>query len=183
MNDKKLIDACLRGGFEEFTKIMEKYRPKALAMSFNILRNREDAEDVCQNAFMKAYRNLGTFNQKNNFSSWFYTIVYNCCMDILRKRRRFSDFVRKEKSRSLSIFIEPDENRASVYDKHIKNILGCLSPKERAVLYLWACDRCSGEEIARILNCSWSTARVHLFKARKKIKKIMEKKNDQLRNA
>lgn len=175
MSGSRIFEGRVNGGTEGFRKIMDEYKPKAFAMSLNILGNREDAEDVCQDAVMRAYQNIKTYNPQKSFASWFYTIVYNRCMDILRKRRRFRDYVKREERRFDSQVAEPVDGRLTMYEKHVKNIMSILSAKERTVLYLWASDRFSGEEIARILKCSQSTARVHLYKARKKIKKMMER--------
>jgi RNA polymerase sigma-70 factor (ECF subfamily) len=173
MDDKQLLQSCLEGNVEDFKKVMDKYKGKALALAWNYMGNREDAEDACQDAFLRAYLNLSSFDFSKSFKDWFYTILCNRCKDQLRKRRRFQTFVISKKEETL----ERTKNVTgeSVFSSKIpERILKKLRPKERISLYLWANDGYTSEEIAVFLKCSPSTARVHLFKARKKIKTLLE---------
>lgn len=176
MDDNQLVRSCLQGEVDEFRKIVNKYTGKVMALALNILGNREDAEDACQDAFMLAYSNLNSFNTQKSFSNWLFTIIYNRCLDQLRKRRRFFKFFKKVER-------EPGQlsgARASSQQEDkplIRSVLKKLSPKERTTLFLWAVEGYTSEEIAAVLKCSPSTARVHIFKARKKAKNVLEKKN------
>jgi len=89
MDDTQLLQSCLDGNVEDYKKVIERYKGKALALAWNYTGNREDAEDACQDAFLKAYLNLGSFDVSKSFKDWFYTILCNRCKDKLRKRRRF----------------------------------------------------------------------------------------------
>lgn len=176
MNDKQLIRSCLQGDVEEYRKIVNKYNGRIMAIAINILGNREDAEDACQEAFIKAYNHLGKYDFKKNFNSWLYGIIYNQCLDKLRKRRRFYMFLNKIKRESFQ-FTNGRASTNSIHHPFPKRVLKNLSLKERAILFLWAVEGYTSEEIGSVLKCSASTARVHLFKARKKIKAILEKEN------
>lgn len=176
MTDEQLLRSCLDGDAEVFHKIVERYRTKALAMAMNILKNREDAEDASQEAFIQVYKNLGKFDFRRGFPNWFYSILYKRCLDRLRKRRRFVRFFHKIKAEPSQLFVVPAANpRFSLLDK--RKLMGFLNPKERISLFLWANEGYTSGEIADVLKCSPSTARVHLFKARKKIKALLESKN------
>lgn len=184
MNDKQLVRSCLHGEEEEFGKIVDKYRGKVIAMAINMLGNREDAEDACQEVFVKAYRYLNKFDFKKNFQNWLYGILYNHCLDQFRKRRRFLKFLTRMKGESLRSRSElvrrpSNQPRSDVFRE---NVLNMLSPKERATLFLWAHEGYTSEEIASVLRCSSSTARVHLYKARRKIKTILERENVSMQN-
>lgn len=173
MEDKQLLQSCLHGNVEDFKKVIDKYKGKALALAWNYMGNREDAEDACQDAFLKAYLNLGSFDFNRSFKDWFYTILCNRCKDQLRKRRRFQTFVTSKKGETLDQAGNRTGERSSSF-KIPESILEKLRPKERISLYLWANDGYTSEEIASMLKCSPSTARVHLFKARKKLKSLLE---------
>lgn len=181
MNDKQLIKGCLQGEEEEFRKIVDKYRGRIVAMAINMLGNREDAEDACQEAFIKAYCHLDRFDFKKNFQNWLYGILYYHCLDQLRKRRRFYKFLTRMKMES---FRSPSKHVSNQPKPEVfsENILNELSPKERANLFLWANEGYTCEEIASVLRCSSSTARVHLYKARRKIKAILERDNVSMQN-
>lgn len=176
MDDNFLVRGCLQGEREEFQKIMEKYGGKVMAMAVNILGNREDAEDACQEAFIQAYLNLSRFNSRLSFSNWLYTILYNRCLDQLRKRRRFYSFFKKAKREHVHLSLSQTSN-PSPAQLLPANALQKLSPKEKISLFLWANEGYTSDEIASVIKCSPSTARVYLFKARKKIKALLEKEN------
>ncbi len=181
MEETDLIRACLRGDAEEFKGIVEKYGGAAMALAANILGNREDAQDVCQEAFIQAFRTLDRFNLGSRFKPWLFTILYRKCLDELRKKRRSREaFVRMwneaDAKSNPGADVDPSPERSSLSQK----ILDLLSPKERTAVCLWADEGYTAVEISQVLRCSASTARVHLFKARKKIKAVMEKKNVQL---
>ena len=173
MTDEELLQSCLLGDVEAYHKIVDRYRRKALAIAMNILGNRQDAEDASQDAFIQVYKNLNKFDLQRSFPNWFYSILYKRCLDRLRKRSRFSAFYKKIKTEpSQSFHVQPSNPTPSIFQK--QQVMGSLNPKERIALFLWANDGCTSEEIGEVLKCSPSTARVHLYKARKKIKSFLE---------
>ncbi len=176
MNDTQLVRECLHGEVEEFRKIVEKYRGKALALAINILGNREDAEDACQEMFLQIYHYLDRFDMKKSFSNWLFSILYKRCLDLLRKRRRFYNFYKKAKREAEGMASSPGLS-PSTPNPHLHSLLERLSPKERTTLYLWAGEGYTSQEISEVLKCSPNTARIHLYKARKKIKFLLENEN------
>lgn len=176
MTDEELLRNCLLGEVEEYHKIVERYRTKALAIAINLLGNRQDAEDASQDAFIQVYQNLEKFDFQQSFPNWFYSILYKRCLDRLRKRKRFSQFFQRVKTEpSQSMCTQPTNPVFSLLEK--QELLSKLNLKERISLFLWANDGYSSEEIGEVLKCTASTARVYLFKARKKIKTFLESKN------
>jgi len=177
MNDSQLLRECLRGETDKFKVIVEKYRGKAMALALNILGNRQDAEDACQEAFLQAFSHLNKFDFKRSFSNWLFSILYKRCLDQLRKRRRFFIFFKKAKGEEAGELSGSQALSFSKQNPLPHRLLEKLSPKERSSLYLWAVEGYTGKEIAEVLRCSPSTARVHLYKARKKIKSLLEKEH------
>jgi RNA polymerase sigma-70 factor (ECF subfamily) len=176
MTDQQLLQSCLQGEVEDYHKIVEKYRTKAMTMAMNILGNREDAEDASQEAFIQVYQNLEKYDFNQSFPNWLYSILYKRCLDRLRKRKRFYNFYQRMKMEpSQSNSVQPPN--PSALPKLKEKMLGYLNPKERITLFLWAGEGYTSSEIASVLKCSPSTARVHLFKARKKIKALLENEN------
>lgn len=176
MEDNRLLLSSLKGEMEDFRKLMDKYRGKSLALAWNILGNREDAEDACQDAFVQVYLNLDKFDFTKNFKDWFFTILSNKCLDQLRKRARFMKFFKKQKIEFKERVSQPSTNPDSSPLSSSK-LLQKLNPKERISVCLWANEGYTSDEIASVLRCSPSTARVHLFKARRKIKTLLEEGN------
>ena len=180
MTDNQLLRSCLEGDVDKFRQIVDRYRGKVTGLAINILGNREDAEDACQETFINVFQNLDKFDFERNFKDWLFTILYNRCIDRVRKRNRFYNFYNKRKmeyhdnNNSYSDF--NPENNQPISD----NLLKKLSPKERTAIYLWAYEGYTSEELGDVLKYSSSTARVHIFKARKKLKKILENGHDTL---
>jgi RNA polymerase sigma-70 factor (ECF subfamily) len=176
MEEKQLIESCLQGHVEDFRKIMEKYSAPAMAMAVNVLGNKADAEDACQEAFIQVFRNLGRFDMGKSFKNWLYAILYRRCLDQLRRRRRSISLVKKLQlnfPRPATPQANPSPRSRSLPSR----LLDHLKPRERIVLSLWANDGYTAGEISEVLHCSASTARVYLFQARKKVKKLLEKKD------
>ncbi|MBN1222999.1 MAG: RNA polymerase sigma factor [Candidatus Aminicenantes bacterium] len=176
MDDTELLKSCLKGNVEDFKKVMERYAGKAIAMAWNVLGNKQDAEDICQEVFFQAYHRLDTFDFNRKFKDWFYTILFNRCKDHLRKRRRFQKYVSRKK-REESGSIEKAGVDALSSGTVPEAVLEKLTPKERLALYLWAVEEYTSAEIGAILKCSPSTARVHLFKARRRLKPLLEERD------
>ena len=181
MNEKQLISSCLEGEAEAYREIMDRYKTRAMALALNMLGNREDAEDACQEAFTRIYLNLDKFDLQSPFKNWFYTILSNRCLDLLRKRRRFFSFFKKMKE-EYPDDMGPQSSSSSQSQPLAPKILEGLSPKERVVLCLWASEGYSSVEIGQVMKCAPSTARTLLYKARKKIKTKMENENVSLSN-
>ncbi|MFC2157930.1 RNA polymerase sigma factor [Acidobacteriota bacterium] len=179
MEDNQLVKNCLEGRMEDFKLIMDRYTGKAMAMAINILGSREDAEDVCQDVFIRVFHNLERFDPHKKFKDWLYAILYNRCMDILRKRTRFYKYFQKT-SGELKESQRINDEEIKTSKELPQKFLLTLSPRERTALVLWANESYTGEEIGNVLNCSSSTARVYLYKARKKIKERLEEKNANL---
>jgi RNA polymerase sigma-70 factor (ECF subfamily) len=179
MDDKQLVGGILQGNRQDFRKIVDAYTGAAMALALNILSNRDDAEDACQEAFIQVYRNLHHFDMSRSFKTWFYTILYRRCLDQLKRRRRARELVSKVE-REPSLF-QPQDPEATSEPRYVpSHLLERLNPKERTALCLWANDGYTAQEISEVLRCSASTARVYLFQARKKIKRLLEKKNASL---
>jgi len=173
MGDNEIVAACLQGQGEEFRTIVDMYQAPVMALAMNILGNRQDAEDACQETFIQAYRNLGRFDPQKSFRNWIFTILYRRCLDQLKKRRRFQRAFNKAKHEAPRG--TPDAAAAGRPQPLPKEILACLKPRERTVLALWANEGLTAAEIADVVGCSASTARVYLFNSRKKIKSLLEK--------
>jgi RNA polymerase sigma-70 factor (ECF subfamily) len=177
MTDNDLVRECLVGKMESYKELMDRYRNHAMAIAVNILANREDAEEACQEAFLKAYRNLGGFDANRSYKNWFYALLSNHCLDMIRKRARFKGFLGRFRHENPAAVIAPPAPSASFEELDFR-YLRPLKPKERTALFLWSQEGYSTAEIAAILGCSPSTAGVHLYRARVKLKTLLkEEKN------
>ncbi len=177
MTDSELVRECLEGSTDSFRELMSRYRDSAMAVAVNILLNREDAEDACQEAFLKAFRNLNTFDAGRSYKNWFYALLANHCLDMVRRRTRFRGFLGR--FRHEVPIVVPAEGRAGRSAEELDfRYLRPLAPKERMALYLWAQEGYSSAEIAAFLGCRPNTAAVHLHRARLKLRTILKENAD-----
>ena len=176
MNENDRIAACLEGRKEEFRVIVSAYQPQVMALALNILGNREDAEDACQETFVQVYRHLAEYDPGRSFRTWIFMILHRRCLDVIRGKKRFRLFFAKAARESAPAAADPPNPEAG--ETLDREILAILRPKERAALALWANEGLTAAETAAVMECTPSTARVHLFNARRKLKALIEEKKD-----
>ena len=181
MDERELIEGCLRGSLASQRAMVEAYGTLVLSVALNVLGNRQDAEDVCQETFLQTFRRLDRYDRERSFKTWLLTIAYRRSLDMLRKRRRFSEF-------SARARFDPDlpgrggDPRTADPAPLPSKLLQSLSPRERTALCLWANEGYTAKDISEVLSCSASTARVYLFNARRKIKTLLENDHGLLQN-
>jgi RNA polymerase sigma-70 factor (ECF subfamily) len=175
MLESELVAACLRGNGEEYRKIVDMYKAPLLAAAVNILGNRQDAEDVCQETFLQAYRHLGRFDGRSSLKNWLFMILTRRSFDLVKKKRRFRNALDRVKDNAPLAAAASASNPGPGRGQVRADMFRSLSPNERTALTLWANEGFTSAEIAAVLSCSASTARVHLYTARKKIKSLLEK--------
>jgi len=181
MDEQGIIKRCLKGETGEFRQIVNHYTPPLMAVAMTVLGNRQDAEDICQETFIQAYRHLSSFDTEKSLRTWLYTILYRRCLNAAKRKKIFSGILNRLKTEPQTwtptsdpgpeeqLFLPPGLYRT-------------LSPKERTVLSLWANDGYTAHDISEVVGCSASTVRVTLFNARRKIKAFLENKHGVMQN-
>lgn len=182
------IEQAAEGNMDSFKMLFDRYYMRLRSVAYGILSNEEDAADVCQEAFFKAYKNLSGFRGQSSFYTWMYRIVYNLCIDLSRKSSRKREIATDEISvfeqgakRPYSEYFMPlptspeDEAYRGQLAKSISKAMDELSPAHRAVISLREIDGLSYEEISQSLECSVGTVMSRLFHARKKLSSALEK--------
>jgi len=183
MTDNALVRSCLEGNMESYQTLVDRYRGQAMALALNTLANYQDAQDACQEAFLKAFRNLDRFDLERNFKNWFYALLSHVCLDQARKRNRFRQFisrVRSDPGAAASAVALPAPNPGP-HSHPAMWLLSRLRPKERAAIYLWSQEGYTGAEIAAVLGCTPKTAHVHLFRARARLRAMLKEERDETR--
>lgn len=180
--DRALVEAAQGGDRRAFGQLVETYQRRVYAIAYGILRNRDDAWDAAQEAFVKAYKNLDRFEGTAAFYTWLYRITYNLSIDVLRERNR-RDATPLDDNRKLEDALENQGRRPEgdpnehADRKELTSILhramNQLSDKHRAIIVLREVEGLSYEEIADVLGISKGTVMSRLFHARKNLQKLL----------
>ena len=182
MDDVALWKAAQRGDMRAFEELVARHRDKIYARAFSMIRNEEDAIDLSQEAWVKAWQRLKQFQGDSSFLTWMTRIVINLCLDKLRKQKR----ERAESIESLeeesggverqmpTVTINPTERlERSELRQRIDKALGQLSYEHRTVLILHEFEDLEYKEIAKRMQCSIGTVMSRLFYARRKMAVLM----------
>jgi len=177
-DDIYYINLVLKGNTEAFTWLVEAHQDKVFNLAFRICGNREEAEEIAQDAFMKAFRSLRGFRMKSSFSTWLYRITYNTSISYTRSRKKGILYLDEFPADPDDFFriAENDEEAEREYRKSLVNFaLQKISEEERALISLYYYDELSVEEISQITGMGVSNIKVRLFRARQKMASIIEK--------
>jgi len=181
VNDKNdilnYIDQVLQGNVNAFTHIVDRHKDRAYNLAFRICCNREEAEEIAQDSFLKAYRALGSFQRKSSFSTWLYRIVYNTAVSYVRIKKKdilsLEDF-----PADATDFIgtcTSEEEAESEYRRSLINFaFQKIGEEDRSLITLHYYEEMSTEEISEVTGISKSNIKVKLFRARQKMLQIFE---------
>ena len=183
--EKEILEAVLAGQKERFEAIVIQYQGRAVTVAMGLVRNHNDAMDLCQDAFLRAYRALHSFDTSLPFFPWFYRILRNLCLSHLKRRRRtLSLTVRNRDDEENDIDIPsgaPDPADLLEKNEDIERCyasFGYLSFRDREILTLRHFQDLSYAEIAHSLDIPIGTVMSRLFYARKKLRERMESFDD-----
>lgn len=184
LTDQDLVQMVLDGDATAFRGLVERYQGRVYALIFGMTRNREDARDIVQEAFVKAYRNLKTYRREASFHTWLYRIAMNLAIDHLRRSTRhptheYEDQVEADepegdyKADHLQRHPGRDLERQRLYSK-IMAAMQQLPPDQREVVLLREIEGLSYKEIAEMMEIPEGTVMSRLFYARKKLQEILK---------
>ena len=181
LNDLDIIEHVLRGDTEAFGVLVGRYSTPVFHLVRRIAGNREDAEEIAQDTFVKAYGSLRKFRKESSFSSWIYRIAYNTAITYLRKKKavRFSD-LHDERLRFGEDEEGPEEFDPGGYPKEqqlqrLEKAMDHLPPDDRALLVLFYQEDKPVREIAGIVSQSEGNVKIRLHRIRKRLALIYEK--------
>jgi RNA polymerase sigma factor (sigma-70 family) len=177
--DEEVIGRVLKGDQSAFALLVEKYQNYIFTLVLRFIENREDAEEIAQDVFVKAYRSLADFRGDSKFSTWLFTITRTTCLSFLRKKKLDTQSLDNERT-GLQV-----ENRESGFNanlieqksKHamLNRAIAMLSPDDAQVLNLFYKGDQTLEEIGKIMRLDANTVKVKLHRARQRLKDKMEK--------
>ena len=177
MDDHEVIANVLEGDREAYALLVERYKDMAYTIAVRMLGDRADAEEIVQEAFIKAYSKLGLFRQESAFSTWFFRIVYNGAVSMVRSRKKMVS--RDEPALQGMVDGEPDYFVSEERDFRKRAVLWAISrlnPEEKAIVTLFYHEEKTLKEIGIIVGMNEDTVKMRLHRARKKMKKLLENK-------
>ncbi|MEP7374044.1 MAG: sigma-70 family RNA polymerase sigma factor [Chitinophagaceae bacterium] len=178
LNDNELISKVLSGDQQAYAGLVSRYQNYVFTLALRFTKNREDAEEVSQDIFIKAYRALSDFRGASKFSTWLYTIVNTTCITFLRKKKLEVHSLDNEKVFELADNQDSGMRANLVEQKSrlamVNNAIKMLSTDDAEVITLFYKGEQSLEEISQILGIEANTVKVRLHRARTRLKEKME---------
>jgi RNA polymerase sigma factor (sigma-70 family) len=178
LSDIELIQKTLAGDQSAYARLVKRHQRFVFTLAMRFTKNREDAEEVAQDCFIKAYRSLSSFKQESKFSTWLYSIVYTTAMTSLRKKRLDMSSIDDEDThiQIANVSSEYDANSAENRSRsfYLNQAIEQLSPDDTAIITLFYKGEQSLEEIAQTLDIEANSVKVKLFRARQRLKEKLE---------
>ena len=185
LNDVLAVSRARSGDTDAFRVLVERHSRSLFRLAFRMTGNQQDAEDVVQESFLRAYKQLAKFDERASFGTWLYRIAANCSLDLVRSRKRRSEHM-----------APPAENGADVEDpvvslpsgapspermalstevrERVAEAMRDLSPTERTAFVLRHFEGMCMEEVSRVLECQPGAAKHSVFRAVQKLRRALE---------
>ncbi len=184
-SDEVLCERVAGRDEEAFDLLVARYQERAYRLAWSITRHAEDARDLSQEAFVRLYQSAGSFGGRAKFSTWFYRVLVNLCLDHRRKNRWWQRWARDDgddPSGDSLLDRQPapasDPVDALGRERALSSLWAAvdrLAPQQRAAVILHVQEELPTAEIATVLRCSEATVRVHLHRAVAALRKTVEK--------
>lgn len=172
VDEREAVEACQRGEREAFDGLVERYQRDIYRLCFRYVNDPQDANDIAQEVFLKAYRAIGKFRGDSSFSTWLYRIAVNTCLNFRSSRKpeaeELSDTLPDRRAGAL-VAME-DEERA----QRVREAVSRLPEKQRATLILKVYHELTHEEVAGIVGASVGTVKANLFHALGNLRKMLQ---------
>ena len=179
LSDIELIQQTLTGDQSAYAELVKRHQRFVFTLAMRFAKVREDAEEIAQDCFIKAYRSLASFQGQAKFTTWLYCIVYTTAMTFLRKKRVGTDSIDDEgtfiqvESQVSAYDVNDAENKSRSF--YLNKAIGQLLPDDAAIITMFYKGGQSLEEIGQALGMEKNTVKVKLFRARQRLKERLER--------
>lgn len=174
MTEEALLQACLKNQPAAQQELYSKYSPKMLAVCYRFARNREDAEDMLQEGFIRVFTQIHQFQSKGSFEGWIRRIIVHTCINHIKKHKKFNDSV--DISQAQTLQVREDSVPSIIQAKQVIECIRMLPIGYRTVLNLFAIDGYSHREISTMLDIEESTSRSQYTRAKAMLEQILVQK-------
>jgi len=179
LTDIQLVNQTLQGNQSAYAQLVKKHQRFAFTLALRFSKSREDAEEIAQDSFIKAYRSLKSFQQQAKFSTWLYSIIYTTAMSHLRKKKLSTSYIDDEEAyiqvedKAAGLTINAVENRSRNF--YLNRAIEQLMPDDATIIMLFYQGEQTLEEIGETLEMAPNTVKVKLFRARQRLKEKLER--------
>ena len=182
LQDAEAVSQTLAGDLKAFDQLIERYQRRAVAVAYRLLGNINDAMDVCQDAYVRAFRSLASIQDPKRFGSWLMRIVSNLALNFRRDRKQTLSLSMDDDGPGLIAGAIADERtfaggsaagdslQTSELEQAINEAIARLPEKQQLALILFAIEGLPQKEVAEILDCSLELVKWNVFQARKTLK-------------
>jgi len=175
--DEYYINETLNGNVNAYAFLVERYKHMVFTLTIRIVKNREEAEEVSQEVFVKAYKNLKSCKGESKFSTWIYKIGYYASLDVVKKNKRQINSINIDEFNEGNIgsmqdglkYLEAKERKKVINDALLR-----LNEDEQVILTLYYFEEMPLKEISKVVNLSLENIKVKLFRARKKLFSLLK---------
>lgn len=183
LSEKDAILACQAGNSEAYRVLVEKYKSRAYYSALLFTKNRDDALDLSQDAFFRAFRAIKSFDTSKNFYTWFYKILKNLCINHVQRFKKMQRFYPAKADDDRPVEYKSDSaNPEEIFEQNERSqalwqAIDSLKDSDREIIILKEFDEMSYQEIAEVLNIPIGSVMSRLYYARKKLLKLLEPAN------
>ena len=185
LTDATFVAKARSGDADAFRVLVERHSRALFRLAFRMTGNEQDAEDVVQESFLRAYRQLGKFDERASFGTWLYRIATNCSLDLVRSKKRRSEQLsqpesdRPEREDPMASFpsAEPTPERAAFSTEvreRVAEAMNELSATERTAFVLRHFEGMCIEDVSQVLECQPGAAKHSVFRAVQKLRRALE---------
>ena len=183
-NERWLIEESRKGNVDAFEELIKGYKKSAYNIALRVMRNVEDAEDASQEALIKIFKNISSFNMESTFKVWMYRVVVNTCIDFKRRKNvnalSIDETIDLGSGREIQREIPDESNNPDAliernYSTQLVNdAINMLEDDFKTIIILRDIKGFTYDEISQILSCNLGTVKSRLSRARKRLKELLE---------
>ncbi|MEJ7739416.1 MAG: sigma-70 family RNA polymerase sigma factor [Chitinophagaceae bacterium] len=174
MTEEAILQGCIENNAAAQKELYNRYSPKMMAVCYRFGHNREDAEDMLQEGFIKVYSQIHTFRNQGAFEGWVRRIIVHTCINNLKKNKKFNESV--DIANATTLMVREETVPSIVQAKQVVECIRLLPMGYRTVLNLYAIEGYSHKEISQILEIEESTSRSQYTRAKQMLEDILIRK-------
>lgn len=176
-DDQHYINQVLDGNTQVFSVLVDRYKDLVFTLALRMVKDREEAEEVSQDTFIKVYKKLNKFKGESKFSTWIYKVTYNTCLDRIKTYKRkyntveINEYTAHQVKTSTTAYDTLVEQEQA---EQLRNCINLLPSEDSFLLSLFYFEEQSLEEIAKVIGITANNVKVKLYRSRKKLANILK---------